>query len=156
MHLLRVVPVAQAVADEVRNTRTDRYGNTGIQPVRADEPRGYPCRVCLEDASEGEDLLLFSYSPFERPAPYRNVGPIFVHAQACTPYGRQDTVPELMRGRLLALRAYDANDRMVECDLVEGAALESLVSRFFENPRASYIHAHNARAGCFMCRIERC
>ena len=155
MDTLRIVPIPETLAENVRKTRRDGYGNIDIGPTRADSPRGYPCRVCLEDAQMGEELLLFSYSPFEHPAPYRNVGPIFVHAHSCTPYRREGVVPELMRGRLLALRSYDASDHMVECDLVEGAALESMVSRFFTNADAAYIHAHNARAGCFMCRIER-
>jgi len=155
MNPFRVVPIPSAVADEIRATRRDGYGNTDIQPTRADAPSGYPCRLCLTEAMEGQEVLLFSYSPFDRPAPYRNIGPIFVHAGSCTPYDRQTQVPEMMRGRLLALRAYDRNDRMVECDVVEGADLETLVGRFFANPDADYIHAHNARAGCFVARIER-
>ena len=44
---------------------------------------------------------------------------------------------------------------MVECDLVEGKVIESMVERFFRNPDVRVIHAHNARAGCFLCAIER-
>ena len=155
MRAFRIVPIAQAVADQVRETRSDGHGNSGIEPTRADEPRGFPCRVCLQEARVGEEVLLFSYSPFERPVPYRNLGPVFVHAQPCMPYGAQAAVPDLMRRRMLALRGYDSNDRMVECDVVEGAALESMIERFLGNAGVSYIHAHNARAGCFVCRIER-
>src|SRR5204862_111893 len=83
-----------------------------------------PCRVCLEEAKVGEEVLLFSYSPFERPVPYRSVGPVFVHARSCAPYGPHASVPELMRSRLISLRAYDSRDRMVECDVVDGSARE--------------------------------
>jgi len=155
MNSFRIVPVPQSIADQIRKERSDDHGNVEIQPTRTEEPRAWPCRVCLEEASVGEEMLLFSYSPFERPVPYRNVGPIFVHATACEPYDRPATVPDLMRRRLLALRGYSAQDRMIECDLVEGAVLESLIERFFANPDVAYIHAHNARAGCFVCRIER-
>src|SRR5438093_3167217 len=155
MTAFRILPVPQSVADQIRAKRSDDHGNVGIQPTRTDEPRALPCRVCLEEASVGEELLLFSYSPFERPVPYRNVGPIFVHASGCKPYDRPAIVPDLMRRRLLALRGYDAEHRMIECDIVEGAVLESLIERFFANPAVAYIHAHNARAGCFLCRIER-
>ena len=155
MDSFRVVPIPQAVADRIRETRKDGHGNTGIEPTRADAPRGFPCRVCLEEAKVGEEVLLFSYSPFERPVPYRSVGPVFVHARSCAPYGPRASVPELMRSRLISLRAYDSRDRMVECDVVDGAALEAMVARFFANPEVACIHAHNARAGCFVCRIER-
>jgi hypothetical protein len=38
---------------------------------------------------------------------------------------------------------------------VEGARLEETVERFFGNRRVRTIHVHNARQGCFMCRIDR-
>jgi hypothetical protein len=155
MNTFRIVAMEAAVANQVRTTRSDGYGNTDIHPVFADEPRSFPCRVCLEEARVGDEVLLFSYSPFPRPAPYRNVGPIFVHATMCEPYGDHESIPDLMRRRLLALRGYDVQDRMVACDVVEGNDLETMIDRFFGNPEVSYLHAHNARAGCFLCRIER-
>jgi len=155
MSAFRIMPIPRSIADRIRVTRSDDHGNLEIQPTLAEEPRALPCRVCLEEASIGEEMFLFSYSPFERPVPYRNVGPIFVHANACKPYDRPAAVPDLMRRRLLALRGYSAHDRMIECDIVEGAVVESLIERFFGNPDVAYIHAHNARAGCFVCRIER-
>src|SRR5207249_169051 len=38
-----------------------------------------------------------------------------------------------------------------------GEGLNGFLSsrRFFANPEVACIHAHNARAGCFVCRIER-
>lgn len=155
MKAFRIIPIPQSIADQVRERRSDNHGNLEIQPTRAEEPGALPCRVCLEEASVGEEMFLFSYSPFERPTPYRNIGPIFVHVNACKPYDRPATVPDLMRRRLLVLRGYSAHHRMIECDVVEGAVLESLIERFFGNPDVDYIHAHNARAGCFVCRIER-
>ena len=118
MNAFRILPLPQSIADQIREKRSDAHGNVELQPTRTEEPRALPCRVCLEEASVGEEMLLFSYSPFERPVPYRNVGPIFVHATACRPYDRPATVPDLMRRRLLALRGYSAQDRMIECDLV--------------------------------------
>ena len=155
MNAFRIVPIPQSTTNRIREGRSDGHGNLEIQPMRATEPRAMPCRVCLEDVAVGEEVFLFSYSPFERPVPYRNVGPIFVHASGCKLYDRPAIVPDLMRRRLLALRGYDAEHRMIECDIVEGAVLESLIERFFANPAVAYIHAHNARAGCFLCRIER-
>jgi hypothetical protein len=150
----RVVPIPESVAEDVRRTKADPYGNESLEPIRVEDPKGYPCRLCLEDAQVGEEVLLFSYSPFERPAPYRNLGPIFVHAHACAPYAG-DTVPELLRGRLLALRSYGTDDRMVDCDVVQGSEIESTLSRLFSNAKARYVHVHNARPGCFMARVDR-
>ena len=155
MSTFRILPIEQSAANRVREARDDGHGNREIQPTVAQEPGAYPCRVCLEEAGVGEEVLLFSYCPFHHPVPYQNLGPIFVHAHSCVPYDRPGSVPELMRRRLLALRGYDADGRMKECDVVQGAELESVVDRFFRNSEVAVIHAHNARAGCFVCTIER-
>ena len=155
MNGFRILPIDEDIAGRVRATRSDGYGNERIQATVAQEAGALPCRMCLEDAAVGDELLLFSYSPFERPVPYRYLGPIFVHARACVPYESHEVVPALIRRRLLALRGYDAEGRMQECDIAQGAEIEPLVERFFANPVVVTIHVHNARAGCFVCRIER-
>jgi len=155
MKSFEIMPLPEAIAEKVRRLRSDDYGNTDLGVTVADKSPGYPCRVCLQDAAPGESLLLFSYSPFNGPRPYRNVGPIFIHANDCVPYSDRRAVPLQLRRRLLALRSYDEGDRMVGCDVVEGSDVEALVERLFEDRRAQYIHAHNARAGCYACLIER-
>jgi hypothetical protein len=60
-----------------------------------------------------------------------------------------------MRVRLLSLRAYDAAGMMLDADVAEGADIEKLIARLFANPEVSYIHAHNAKRGCYSGRIDR-
>jgi hypothetical protein len=60
-----------------------------------------------------------------------------------------------MRTRLLSLRAYDAEGMMLDADVVEGKEVESVIARFFRSPHVAYIHAHNAKRGCYSGRIER-
>jgi len=60
-----------------------------------------------------------------------------------------------MRVRLLSLRAYDAADMMIDADIAEGEDVELLIARLLSNPAASYLHAHNARRGCYSGRIDR-
>ena len=151
----KVVPIREGVAQTVRRERRDEWGNADLQPTVADAKPGYPCRVCLEDAELGEPVLLFSHSPFAGPRPYRNVGPVFIHAKACRPYSPDGGVPRQLRTRLLALRSYDGADRMVAADVVEGREIEPAIERMFQERGAQYIHVHNAPVGCFFCRIER-
>ena len=155
MKPFEIVPLPASVAERVRRSRRDDHGNTQLETTIASTNPGYPCRVCLRDAEIGESLLLFSYSAFKRPHPSWSVGPVFIHANDCAPSSDRREVPLQLRIRLLALRSYDDADQMVGCDLVEGAQLEELVERLFEDPLAQYIHVHNARAGCFACRIDR-
>jgi hypothetical protein len=44
---------------------------------------------------------------------------------------------------------------MIDADIVEGEALESLIERFFADRNAAYLHVHNAKRGCFAARVER-
>jgi hypothetical protein len=44
---------------------------------------------------------------------------------------------------------------MRDAEVVEGAGLESMLGRFFDDPDVGYLHVHNARRGCYACRIHR-
>ena len=33
--------------------------------------------------------------------------------------------------------------------------LEEIVSRLFSDEQVNYLHLHNARAGCYSCRVDR-
>jgi Protein of unknown function (DUF1203) len=57
--------------------------------------------------------------------------------------------------RLCSVRGYDPAGFLVNAEVVPGADLESLVRRFLENPKTSYLHVHNARPGCYAFRVER-
>ena len=64
-------------------------------------------------------------------------------------------MPEQQRVRLLSVRAYDADGIMRDAEVAPGAELEALVGRFFRRPGVAYLHAHNARRGCYACRVDR-
>jgi hypothetical protein len=44
---------------------------------------------------------------------------------------------------------------MVEADVVEGRLARALIARMFANPEIAYLHVHNAKPGCFNCRVDR-
>lgn len=125
-----------------------------IRRVVADSDRGFPCRISLQNAKAGETVLLLPYPHHDVAGPYRASGPIFVRegvAQAT----HENEVPPSFRQRLLSLRAYDADGWMHMAEVVEGTALETAVAGFFARDDIAYLHAHNARPGCYACRIER-
>jgi len=70
-------------------------------------------------------------------------------------YDAVDQVPEQLRTRMLALRAFDAKAMLVAYDLVDGRELEAAIERQLADPEAAYLHAHFAAPGCFAARIER-
>ena len=155
MNSIRVEAIPSLVADRIRRDRADGHGNTNLQPIRVDEQPGYICRHCLEDPAVGESVYLFSYSPFGAPVPYRSVGPIFVHTTPCPRYERTGELPRSLRHRLLSLRAYRSDDFLVQADVVPGTDADQLLAHFFDDPEVAYVDIHNARPGCFNCRVLR-
>jgi hypothetical protein len=120
----------------------------------ADGP-GYPCRIALEDAAPGETLLLLNWRHLDADSPYRADGPIFVREAAQATARVRNAIPEQQRSRLLSVRAYDANGWMRDAEVVEGVGLEGLIEGFFADAEVAFLHVHNARRGCYACRIDR-
>lgn len=133
----------------------EELAERGIVRRIADEPNSFPCRVSLEDAAPGEEVLLLPYRHHPGPSPYQASGPIYVRRAATQPYDRVDELPAMQHRRLCSVRAYDEAGFLVVAEVVAGAELESQVRRFFERPEAAWIHVHNARPGCFAFRVER-
>jgi len=66
---------------------------------------GYPCRVSLTDAREGDELILVNYEHHGVNSPYRMRFAIYVRAGETT-YDAIDEVPAQLRTRTLAVRAF--------------------------------------------------
>lgn len=127
----------------------------GVVRQVADAKPGYPCRITLQDAEPGETLLLLTWEHQDADTPYRAGGPIFVRESASASFESRNQIPEQQRSRLLSVRAYDEAGWMHDAEVVEGTGLEPLIEKFFANPKIGYLHVHNARRGCYACRIDR-
>jgi hypothetical protein len=115
-----------------------------------------PCRVSLRDAEPGQASILLHYTHLDVPtSPYRAGGPIYVQEGVCETASFVNHVPAQQRTRLLSLRAYDQDGLMVDADVADGTQLEALIDRFFRRADVAFLHAHNARRGCYSCRIDR-
>ena len=120
-----------------------------------DERPGFPCRVSLEDAHLGETVILVNHEHLAVASPYRSRHAIYVRENAKSPQLDLNEIPEVMRTRLLSLRAFDENGMMLDADVVHGREVEPLIQRMLGNERVAFIHAHNAKPGCFAARIDR-
>ena len=116
---------------------------------------GFPCRITLDDAEPGETVLLLNHEHQRAATPYRAAHAIFVREAAAETREVRDSVPDSLATRLLSVRAFDAAGMMTDADVVEGADLEPLIARMFEDKAVAYLQAHNARRGCYAARIER-
>jgi hypothetical protein len=120
-----------------------------------DEFPGFPCRVSLEDAEIGEEVILLPYQHHKTTSPYQASGPIFVRKIAQTAQLDINQIPKMLNHRLLSLRGYDNNAIMKEATVVEGKNLNEKIIKIFENEDILYIHIHNAKPGCYNCVVER-
>jgi Protein of unknown function (DUF1203) len=127
----------------------------GVKRYVADHKPGFPDRIEMRDADVGETLLLLNHICQPANTPYRASHAIFVREGALNTYDKIDDVPEVMRTRLLSMRAYDALGMMLDADVVDGRQIEAVIDRFFLSSQVAYIHAHNAKRGCYSGRIDR-
>jgi len=133
----------------------EQLAERGIRRVVADRKPGFPCRISLVDAEIGEQLLLLPYCHQPANSPYQASGPIFIRNGARQRVADPAEVPPYVTERLMSVRAYDERDFIVDAEVCAGADVSQTIQRMFEDAHVRYIHLHNAKRGCFSCRVER-
>lgn len=133
----------------------EELARRGVKRYVVDHTPGFPDRIEMRDAAVGERMLLLNHVCQPANTAYRATHAIFVREGAEHSYDEVDQVPDVMRGRLLSLRAYDAAGMMLDADVVDGGQIEAVITRLFQSPQVAYIHAHNAKRGCYSGRIDR-
>ncbi len=128
----------------------------GVVRMTATERPGFPCRVTLDDAAVGAQMLLLNHVSHDVANPYRASHAIFVTEGASAAAEFIDEVPEVLDRRPLSLRAFDPRGMMCDALLVEPGGAEQGIRRLLDKPETAYIHAHNAVRGCFAAKVERC
>lgn len=123
--------------------------------VIATESPGYPCRVSLQDAAVGEELLLLHYIHQPAASPWRASGPIYVRREAKSPRLLPGEVPDYVARRIISVRAYDEQHALVDATIAQGSAVADAITRAFADPGVAYLHLHNAKHGCFSCAVLR-
>jgi len=126
----------------------------GMRRIVADAKPGYPCRVSLEDAEVGETVILVHYRHHAVAGPYGASGPIFVREAASSAYQSRGEIPPALLGRLLSVRAYDADGSLRSAEVVGSTDLEALIERLADREGIEYLQVHNAGPGCFICQVD--
>ena len=122
--------------------------------VRRIADGNYPCRVSLTDSQPGEELVLLNYEHHSVASPYRMRFAIFVRKGDQT-YDKVNEIPEQLRKRMLAVRAFDSKGMMVDHRLVDGKEVEPVIERLLTPSNVDYLHIHFASPGCYAAKVER-
>ncbi|MFJ2744922.1 DUF1203 domain-containing protein [Streptomyces sp. NPDC087440] len=130
---------------------------------------GSPLRCCLREGADGDRVALVSYAPLRRwaaatgvdPGAYDEVGPVFVHADACTrpaSPGHPFTRPGAQR----LLRRYDARGHILggtrlelPLDADPSEALDAALDAAFADARVALVHVRAVEYGCFLFEVRR-
>lgn len=123
--------------------------------VRAAASAGFPCRVSLRDADEGDELVLVHHVNHDVDTPYRNAFAIYVRKDAAEAARYVDECPPVFAGRPIALRGYDGAGMLATARIALPGEADAAIRALFEDATIAYIDAHNAAHGCFAARIER-
>jgi Protein of unknown function (DUF1203) len=133
----------------------DELAAINARRVTATASKGFPCRVSLEDAREGESLILFHHVSHDVATPYRSAYAVYIREVASSAAEYVDETPPVFEGRPIALRAFDADGNLRNAALALPGQANTRIRELFEGQEIAYIHAHNAAHGCFSAAIER-
>jgi hypothetical protein len=158
MNKFKIVPLSGEYAQKIRTNRIDDDGREVIEQTATGLG---PCRISLKPFKRNIDKrLLFTHSPFEIDNPYDQPGPVFINADEVEPYKDVHNFPAEIKANKesfpLTLIGYNDKQMMVLTKLVGNADVDELINSIFETRNdVAYLHARNAQACCFICKIER-
>ncbi|TMA24289.1 MAG: DUF1203 domain-containing protein [Deltaproteobacteria bacterium] len=95
-----------------------------------------------------------AYEPPIGKSPYREIGAVFAHAEACAGPAA-DGYPEEWRGKPQVLRSYDARGWIRDAVMHDGTDPEREIARLLSDPEAVQLHSRNVAYGCFMFVVTR-
>lgn len=127
----------------------------GARRVRVDARPGFPCRATLEDAQEGETVMLVNHVSNDVPGPFRASFAIYVREQAGAPARFRDELPPALLCRTLSLRGFDARGDLRAARLASADDADASIRAMLDDSEIAFINAHSAAAGCFVARIVR-
>jgi hypothetical protein len=115
----------------------------------------FPCRVSLRDADSGASVLLLNFEHLCVNSPYRSRYAIYVGESSVDVQLAANEVPEIMRNRPLALRAFDSTGMLLDADLALEGDVVQTIQRLLIPDNVAYLHVHNAKHGCYVARVNR-
>jgi len=151
----RLVGLAPSFFEPLFDLPDEELARIGAERRVVDEHPGFPCRISLEDAPIGAEMLLLPFEHQPADSPYRASGPIFVRRGAQQRVLGAGELPSYVTSRLMSVRAYDAAHMMVDAAVCEGGAVGGEIERMLTDTQVAYLHLHNAKRGCFSCRVDR-
>lgn len=152
--VLAAYAIDPAELDEIRRSGRDTAGNV---PAPWPDPTGVPLRCCLRGAGPDDEVLLISYAPLRRRSPWREVGPVFVHARPCEGWAEDSGLPPQLRRGPRVLRGY-REDGSLDYSAIrivhEGEDVERPLQELLADPAVHEVHVRALAEQCFTYRVR--
>jgi hypothetical protein len=156
MSTFRITGLDPAPFSHLYGKTGDELAALGARRYIVDQTPGFPDRIELRDLNVGEKALLVNYAHLDHAgSPYRSSHAVFVREGATVPYDAFDAIPDVLRRRLLSVRAFDADAMMRDADVIDGDRLRNWIVAAFDDRAVDFIDVHNAKPGCFAARVRR-
>jgi hypothetical protein len=153
---LHITPIPTEHAESYWSGGLDAHG---LKPERhVSDGAGIPCRHCLDEVAQGKTYLILAYRPFLEMQPYAEVGPIFLHAEPCSPYQQNEAIPAMyLDGEPRILRGYDRDNRIIygTGKVVPPPDMARYSGKLLGDPAIAYVHVRSSANNCFAFRIDR-
>lgn len=148
-------PMENETAQALRAGGPDAYGLPAERAIS--DGVGVPCRVCLHDVPRGAAMLVAAARPFDGLHPYAETGPVFLCAEACTPWTGAGVPPVLRTSPDYLLKGYDAEERIVygTGKVVPREEIEAYAVTLLADPRVAFVDVRSARNNCWQARVRR-
>lgn len=145
-------PLDSDFVARVRAGGPDANGQTAERAVS--DGNGTPCRSCLHDVPEGEEMLILAARPFPAPQPYAETGPVFLCARDCTPWDGAGVPPVLDASPDYLVKGYSADHRIVYGTgrVTPVAELAAYAEGLLERPDVAFVDIRSARNNCWLAR----
>jgi hypothetical protein len=158
MKTFKIVPLSYAYAEKIKATMIDDFHNSVVEQLATGLG---PCRVSLKPFEKGIDIrLLFKHSPFHIENAYSQPGPVFINKADVAEYSDVHRFPPEIEANKksfpLTLIGYSKQQMMILTETVGNKDVDELITDIFkQHADVEYLHARNAQACCFICKIER-
>jgi hypothetical protein len=127
----------------------------GAIRVTVDKPNAFPCRISLEDAEPGDEVLLVNFVSADVATPFRASHAIFIREDAAEAPLYKDKTPPFLAGRTTSLRGFDGTGMIRAAALASPGDADVGLRDLFEDEEIVHVDIHAAAWGCFLARAER-
>lgn len=150
--------VAHAIdAERLARTRAAGADEEGNRLVRFPAVgAGEPLRCCLRHARPGEPIALISHSPMATRSVWREVGPVYVHADPCDGWGAGAGLPPELALGPRVLRTYGPDGAMDYDHLTvvgDDRPLAPVLERLLAEPAVATVHVRTLAPQCFLYAV---